>query len=326
MKTKNVYLDIDGVLADFISHFFNYLNIEDKTPPNNWFDDRIVNNFNIIKDDENFWLTMPPLTKASNINFKFNGYCTNRMLINPTITEKWLELNNFPKLPVYCTNDKLSTLKKLNCDLFIDDSIENYELLNQGGIKTYLFTNSTNINYNTNLRINNISEFSIFTKYNILVIGHKEHGKSTFAELLSTSTNYKHKDSSLMACELFIFNLLKNKYNYKTIEECYIDRRNKREEWYKLISNYNEFNKTRLIEDILKTNEIYVGLRSIEELKAGIERGLFDLIIGVFDERKPLEESNSFTIDIFKYSDFIVHNNSTINDLTNKINKIKTFL
>jgi hypothetical protein len=326
MKEKIIYLDIDGVLADFSTHFLNYLNIEDKTPPSNWHDKRFSKNFHKIVNDELFWLTIPRLINPNEIDFKFMGYCTNRTNISKEITEKWLSINGFPNLPVYCTDNKLKTLKELSCDLFLDDSIENFISLNEGGIKTYLFTHSHNMSFNVNYRVNTIEEFKIFTKTNILIIGHKEHGKTTFSELLSKYTGYKYVDSSLFACKVFVFDKLKDIYNYKTIDDCYSDRRNKRDVWFNLINDYNRIEKTKLVEDILKSHQIYVGLRSSDQIQNAIKRGLFDLIIGVYNDRLEHENKNSLDYDIFKYSDIIIYNNGDLIDLENKTKKISNFL
>ena len=61
MAKVRIGLDIDGVIADFGTHFLNYLDIEDKTPARCWDDERFTKNFHKIVDDERFWLTIPPI-------------------------------------------------------------------------------------------------------------------------------------------------------------------------------------------------------------------------------------------------------------------------
>jgi dephospho-CoA kinase len=156
----------------------------------------------------------------------------------------------------------------------------------------------------------------------ILILGHKEHGKSTVAEFINKNFGLKYKDSSMEAAKIFIFDVLKDKYNYKSFEECYTDRRNKRKEWYDLITEYNSENKTRLAESILSYNDMYVGMREHTEISESRRKNLFNIIIGVYNPDMPLEGSDSFNIDLFKECDFIIYNNSTLLSLENKIIRI----
>ncbi len=81
---------------------------------------------------------------------------------------------------------------------------------------------------------------------------------------------------------------------------------NHRAEWHDLIKNYNNPDKAKLAKEILKHNDMYVGMRSQAEIDKCIEDGIFDLIIGVFDPNKPLEPKDSFDIDLFSSSDIII--------------------
>jgi hypothetical protein len=76
---------------------------------------------------------------------------------------------------------------------------------------------------------------------------------------------YNYKSSSLAASEIFIYDTLKDKYGYKTPEECFEDRVNHRAEWFDLICDYNKDDKARLAKEIMKSADIYVGMRSNEE-------------------------------------------------------------
>jgi len=156
----------------------------------------------------------------------------------------------------------------------------------------------------------------------ILIIGHARHGKDTVAELLSFYYGYTFKSSSVAASEIFLYDVLKQKYGYKTPIECYKDRVNRRAEWHDLICEYNATDKARLAKDILKNADIYVGMRSNEELDECIKQDLFDIIIGVYNPRVPLESTNSFNIDIWGKSDIVIPNAGTILDLTVKVKNL----
>jgi len=145
----------------------------------------------------------------------------------------------------------------------------------------------------------------------ILILGNMRHGKDTFAEIIRDHFGLKFKSSSVAASEIFIYDALKNKYGYETPEECFKDRVNHREEWHKLISDYNKHDKARLAKDILKDFDCYVGMRSGMEIDECKKQGLFDIIIWVdASGRLPLEPKESFNIDI-SYADFIVPNHGT---------------
>jgi len=141
---------------------------------------------------------------------------------------------------------------------------------------------------------------------NILIIGHGKHGKSTVAQLISNILGTSHEDSSMMAAKIFIYDQLKQSHDYNSFEECYTDRHNHRALWHNLICSYNKYDKARLAKDIMAENDIYVGMRSDDELSECKRIGLFDMVIGVFDPNKPLEGKDSFNIDLFQQSDFII--------------------
>ena len=143
-------------------------------------------------------------------------------------------------------------------------------------------------------------------KYKLLIIGHMRHGKDTVAEMIEEFNGMSFKSSSEMAAEIFIYNELKEKYGYTSFLECFEDRMNHRAEWHDLIKNYNYPDKAKLAKEILRHNDMYVGMRSQAEIDKCIEDGVFDMIIGVFDPDKPLEPKDSFDINLFASSDIII--------------------
>lgn len=156
----------------------------------------------------------------------------------------------------------------------------------------------------------------------LLIIGHMRHGKDTVAEMIEKSTGMSFKSSSEMAAEIFIYDELKDKYGYTSFVECYEDRMNHRAEWHDLICEYNNPDKARLAKEILNYNDMYVGMRSQDEIQKCIDDNVFDLIIGVYDDRKPLEPRDSFNIDLWKSSDIIIPNTGSLEELKIKVKKI----
>ena len=153
----------------------------------------------------------------------------------------------------------------------------------------------------------------------ICVLGHMRSGKDSLAEILNEEFGLSYKSSSLAAAEIFIFNVLKYKYKYQTLNDCFEDRVNHRAEWHKLICDYNKTDKARLAKDILENSNCYVGMRDTEEINECIKQKLFDLIIWVdASERLPEEDKSSFNIDK-SCTDIIIENNEDYETFKNKV-------
>ena len=156
----------------------------------------------------------------------------------------------------------------------------------------------------------------------LLVISSKRWGKDTFAELLEKHYGLTFKSSSLEAANIFIYDALKDKYGYKTSEECFEDRVNHRAEWYEMIKEYNKDDKSRLAKDILKNSSAYVGMRDRDEIDECIKQDLFDLIIWVdASKRLPPEDKDSFNIDV-NCADIIIDNNGTLEEFEKRVKRL----
>jgi hypothetical protein len=160
-------------------------------------------------------------------------------------------------------------------------------------------------------------------KKRILIIGHAQHGKDTTAEILQLLYDYDFESSSVAAARIFLYEKLKDKYGYGNFMECFNDRVNRRAEWHDEICEYNRLNKARLAQEILETSDMYVGMRSNEEIEACLRQGIFDLVIGVYDPRKPEEPRDSFNINLWEKADIVIPNASGIRELAVKLKKLK---
>lgn len=160
----------------------------------------------------------------------------------------------------------------------------------------------------------------------LLIIGHMRSGKDTCAEILAKEIGMTFQSSSMAAAKIFLFDALKEKYGYKTFEECFEDRVNYRAEWHDLITEYNKDDKARLAKEILKNSDCYVGMRSGDEIRECLKQKLFDLIIWIdASQRVPDEGKDSFQIDK-SYADFIIDNNGTEEEFIKRVNKLSEIL
>lgn len=152
----------------------------------------------------------------------------------------------------------------------------------------------------------------------LLIVGPGCGGKDTLAEFWKQEFGLTYTSSSLAAAKLFLYDALSEKYGYENFEQCYADRRNRREEWKRAISAYNTPDKARLAYAILQEHDCYVGMRCSEEITACREDNLFDLIIYVDPgDRVPMEGSESFDITP-RDADVILMNDRTLEEFRDK--------
>lgn len=146
-------LDLDGTICNFDKHYYNRFNKH----PSESIDWTVTRNVNyILKYDKSFWLTIPVLRKP---NFIPACYCSVRVN-NPRWTKDFLKRNDFPDAKLYQLKGGWGTSKynilKNKVDVFIDDSIWNFEDLNSKGVKCLLITTDSNKDYNTPYRVNSL--------------------------------------------------------------------------------------------------------------------------------------------------------------------------
>lgn len=178
------------------------------------------------------------------------------------------------------------------------------------------------------LNLNNIGENTMLPQQNpkFLVIGHARHGKDHVGELMGIHFGLGMESSSMHNCENSVFPVLKDKYGYKTAQECFDDRANHRKEWFDLISARNADDATTVAREMFAKCDIYVGLRSAREFHAIKNSGLVDFVIWVdASKRHPDEGADSFELKPWM-ADFVIDNNGTLDDLTLNVVQLLNFL
>lgn len=156
----------------------------------------------------------------------------------------------------------------------------------------------------------------------IMVIGFKRHGKDTFCEILRDKYGLSFASSSETACNLFIFDAIKDQFGYKTKKECFEDRGNHRKLWYDMICDYVKNDLSRLGKKIFKYNDVYCGCRDDKEFYDMQDNGHFDLSIWVdAKDRKPAEDKESMKLSE-KDAMVIADNNGDLNQLEAEVDRI----
>jgi hypothetical protein len=122
-----------------------------------------------------------------------------------------------------------------------------------------------------------------------------------------------------MACKLFLFEQIREKYGYATIEDCYNDRHSHRQIWYEAIRRFNEVDRSRLGQLIFQSYDIYDGCRDKEEFDALKLKNLFDIAIWVdADGRVEPEGKNSMTVTI-EDADIVIRNSGSESDYNKRV-------
>ena len=147
-RPKKIGLDIDEVLADWVGHWTAHHELD---LPSSWnFDRDIMSKFELLKDDKEFWMSIPVKTKPEDIPFEPHCYITSR-IIPVQWTEEWLQKNGFPAVKVYSIGheqSKIDVAKASGIDIFVDDRFSNFSELNACGVCTFLFDAPHNQRYN----------------------------------------------------------------------------------------------------------------------------------------------------------------------------------
>lgn len=163
------------------------------------------------------------------------------------------------------------------------------------------------------------------TRPKIMIVGLARHGKDTACEILRDYKGYTFISSSMHCAKAFIFDALKEKYGYASPEECYEDRVNHRAEWFDMICEYNSAtnDKARLSREIFSYNDLYCGIRDVEELRQARSDKIFDyvLFVDAFERKGQTEgkDSNNITIDD---ADFVIKNNGTQEEFQKELLKL----
>lgn len=143
MKNIRIALDLDDVLGDFGNHFLKWLNL-DPTPPKNWDDIRFVENFHKVVNNIDFWMEMPFIKTADQLNFSPSKFVTARGIDN-NISKKWLKKGGFKNVELVTVKhneDKSPHLTDIH--VFVDDAHHNYTKISESGINCFLMNRSHN--------------------------------------------------------------------------------------------------------------------------------------------------------------------------------------
>lgn len=162
MSIPKIGLDIDEVLADWVTPWVKYYNLE---KPTSWYFDRhIMKRFDEMRNRgelDSFYLSLEPKIHGSKVPFEPVCYITSRP-VSSEVTYEWLDKHGFPARPVHTVavgESKIEVAKQAGVEIFVDDRYENFREFNENGICCYLFDAPHNQRYNVGFkRIKSLDE------------------------------------------------------------------------------------------------------------------------------------------------------------------------
>jgi hypothetical protein len=137
IENEIIALDVDDVIAGFYEAMcIKYMRPVEKVDI--WDGEKdckwIVEHFDEVRYDFEFWENLPVIADPSSINFDFHYYVSAFPEEMYEARKMWLEKNGFPDKPLICTTDKLATCKELGITVLVDDKKPTVEQLNAGGV------------------------------------------------------------------------------------------------------------------------------------------------------------------------------------------------
>jgi 5'(3')-deoxyribonucleotidase len=147
LSHKRIALDIDEVLADFVSSFMQRFKIKER--PEFWHFTQ-EGWLESLVDDDQFWLNLSVKTFPEDIPFEPHCYISSR-ITSAEVTREWLNRHGFPTVPLYLLKrgeSKVEAFKMSGAEVMVDDRYENFLELTKAGHLCYLFDQPHNRKYN----------------------------------------------------------------------------------------------------------------------------------------------------------------------------------
>lgn len=150
------------------------------------------------------------------------------------------------------------------------------------------------------------------------IVGPGGSGKGTSSHYLATKYGFKYSlSTSEYMAEVVFKEMQKSGFNYLTAIDCWRDRRNHREFWFKVIDAYDRGDGSRVVREIMQTQDILDGLRRKRDLEAS--RDLCDFWVYIDRPGYSEEATNEITPEM---CDYTVKNDGTVADLYDRLDDL----
>jgi uncharacterized HAD superfamily protein len=165
LPKKRVGLDIDQVICDWTNPWCEKYG--KCVPSTFYFHKGLQEEFDRLKKTgelQKFYLELPAMVDPHTLHFEPEVYITHRPVDND-VTEQWLDKHGFPIKPIILVKsreDKVLAAKEFKLDIFVDDNIDTFRMMNAKGIACYLMDAAHNKKYDVGYRrIKSLSDLPV---------------------------------------------------------------------------------------------------------------------------------------------------------------------
>lgn len=152
----------------------------------------------------------------------------------------------------------------------------------------------------------------------LAIVGPGQSGKTTAARWLADHTPLRYVESTSAAAAKVVCSHPLMRDRYRSLEECYADRRNHRQQWRDIILEHNQPDGLRLYREMAAENDILDGIRDARELQACRDAGLVDAVIWI-ERDAPVDVSLGFGPEA---ADYVVDNDGTFQELYRQLGEL----
>ena len=152
----------------------------------------------------------------------------------------------------------------------------------------------------------------------LAIVGPGQSGKTTAARWLSEHTPLRYVESTSAAAAKVVCSHPSMRDRYDSLEACYADRRNHRQQWRDIILEHNQPDGLRLYREMAEQNDILDGIRDARELQACRDAGLVDAAVWI-QRDVPADPSLGFGPEA---ADYVIDNNSTFEELYRQLREL----
>ena len=161
-------------------------------------------------------------------------------------------------------------------------------------------------------------------KPTLLIVGYSQCGKDVVASLIKEHLGLDYSSTTMWAVDQYLWDQW-GKDRYGSKEAFYSDRHNHIPVWQNLMDAYCTPDKARQVRGVMMDNDMYVGLRHLDQLVASVNEGLIDHVIWIDSADRGIKPEPGMSIKKGD-ADLLLNNNGPESNLLPQILNLQSML